>query len=344
MGIGRLLRAARRQPVDATPVWFMRQAGRSLPEYRALREKHPMLEIARTPELAAAVSLQPVRRLGVDAAIVFADITLPLPGMGVAFELTEGVGPVIGHPVRTAADVAALRVLDPHADLPYVAETIRTLKAEVPAGVDVIGFAAAPFTLASYMVEGRGSRDFAHVKAMMLGAPDLWHAMMGTISASTVAYLRMQVEAGADAIQLFDSWVGALAPRDYAEFVQPHTRAVFAALRGTVSLIHFGTGSATLLPLMRGDGADVVSVDWRIGLGDAWSLLGPDLAIQGNLDPAALLGPWEAVRVRADEILADAAGRPGHIFNLGHGVLPSTSPDQLARLVDHVHAWRPPAW
>ncbi len=319
----------------------MRQAGRSLPEYRALREKHSMLEIARTPELATEVSLQPVRRLGVDAAIVFADITLPLPGMGVPFELTEGVGPVIEHPVRTEADVAALCVLRPEEALPYVGETIRALRSNVPAGVDVIGFAAAPFTLASYMVEGRGSRDLARVKAMMLGAPDLWHRMMATVSASTIAYLRMQAEAGADALQLFDSWVGALGPRDYAEFVQPHTRAVFAALRGTAPLIHFGTGTATLLPLMRADGADVVSVDWRIGLGDAWSLLGPDLAIQGNLDPAALFGPWEAVRVRADEILADAAGRPGHIFNLGHGVLPGTSPDQLARLVAHVHKWRP---
>ena len=315
----------------------MRQAGRALPEYRALRERHSMLEMARTPELAVAVSLQPVRRLGVDAAILFSDISTPLPGMGVPFDLVEGVGPVIAHPLRNAADVAALRLLEPAADLPYVAEALRGLKAEVPPGVDVIGFAGAPFTLASYMVEGRGSRDFAHVKRMMLGDPDTWHQLMRRVAESTIAYLRAQAAAGADALQLFDSWVGALSPRDYAEFVQPYTQAVFQALKGTVPLIHFGTGTATLLPLMRRDGAEVISVDWRINLNEAWSVLGPNLAIQGNLDPGALLGPWAAVRDRADEVLRAAAGRPGHIFNLGHGVLPGTDPDNLARLVAHVH-------
>lgn len=333
----RFLRACRKERVDRTPVWFMRQAGRYQPEYRALRERHTMLEICRMPELCVRTTMLPVDQLGVDAAILFADITLPLLGMGVPFEIVEGTGPVIERPVRTEAQVSALRRFEPEQEVPYVLEAIRILRRELK--VPLIGFAGAPFTVASYMIEGRGSRDLALTKRMLHGAPELWARLMEHLTDATIAYLRAQVLAGAQAVQLFDSWVGALSPRDYARAVLPHMRRLFEAA-GTLGVpaIHFGTGTGGLLPLMASAGGAAMGVDWRVGLSWAWSQVG-EMAIQGNLDPALLLSPFEGVVAAATEIMEDAGGRPGHIFNLGHGVLPQTPPDSLRRLVDLVHGF-----
>ncbi len=331
----RFLRACRRDPVDQTPVWFMRQAGRYQPEYRAVRKRYSLLEICRTPELCAQLTLLPVAQLGVDAAILFSDITVPLLALGVPFEIVDGTGPVIAEPLRTAADVERLRPVEPAADLPFVLDAIRLVRRE--ARVPLIGFAGAPFTLASYLIEGRGSRDLVLTRRLLHAEPDLWLALMTRLTDATLAYLRAQVEAGAQAVQVFDSWVGALAPRDYAAAVLPHMRRLFGGLRATEApTIHFGTGTAGLLPLMAQAGADVVSVDWRIGLGEAWALIG-DAAVQGNLDPATLLAPFGVAAAATREILADAGGRSGHIFNLGHGVLPQTPVDHVRRLVDLVH-------
>jgi uroporphyrinogen decarboxylase len=331
----RFLRACRREPTDRTPVWFMRQAGRSQPEYRALRDRHSLLDLCRTPEVCARVTLLPVAQLGVDAAILFSDITLPLIGLGVAFDVVEGVGPVIEHPVRTEADVASLREFEPARDVPFVLEAIRLIKRE--ATVPLIGFAGAPFTLASYLIEGRGSRDLLLTKRMMFEAPALWERLMDRLTDTTLAYLRAQVGAGAQAVQVFDSWIGALAPLDYEASILPHMRRLFDGLQGLhVPTIHFGTGTAGLLPLMARAGGDVIGVDWRIGLGQAWAQIG-SAGIQGNLDPAVLLAPFDVVAAAARAILTDAAGRRGHIFNLGHGVLPQTPQEHLRRLVDLVH-------
>lgn len=331
----RFLRACRRQPTDRTPVWFMRQAGRYQPEYRALRERYSLLDLCRTPDLCAQVTLLPVEQLGVDAAILFADITLPLLGLGVPFDIVEGTGPVIERPVRGQADLARLRPLEPERDVPFVLEAIRLIRRASP--VPLIGFAGAPFTLASYLVEGGGSRDLLRTKGMIHQAPGLWAALMARLADATIAYLAAQVEAGCQAVQVFDSWVGALAPRDYEAAVLPHMQRLFEALRPLgVPVIHFGTGTAGLLALMARAGGDVIGVDWRIRLGQAWAQIG-DAAIQGNLDPAALLAPFEVAAEGAREILGEAGGRPGHIFNLGHGVLPETPPDHLRRLVDLVH-------
>lgn len=331
----RFLRACRGETTDCTPVWFMRQAGRYQREYRALRARHSMLELCRTPELCAQVTLLPVEQLGVDAAILFADIMLPLIGLGVPFDIVEGTGPVIGTPIRTDAQVEALRSLEPELDLPFVLEAIRLIRGEVR--VPLIGFAGAPFTVASYLIEGRGSRDLQHTKEMLHGAPALWHRLMHRLTDATIAYLQSQVAAGAGAVQLFDSWVGALSPRDYETAVMPHMRRLFSALATLgVPIIHFGTGTAGLLPLMARAGGDVIGVDWRIRLSDAWARVG-DAGIQGNLDPASLLAPFEVAAAAAREILSEAAARPGHIFNLGHGVLPQTPPDHLRRLVELVH-------
>lgn len=336
----RFLKACRREAVDCTPVWFMRQAGRALPEYRAVRERYSLLEICRQPELCAEVTLQPVRRLGVDAAVLFADIMLPLVGVGVELELVERVGPVIAHPIREPRDLAALRPLVPQQDLPELLEAIRLLRRELGERVPLIGFAGAPFTLASYLVEGRPSRAFARTKALMYRAPALWHALMDRLAELTTAYLHAQVDAGAAALQLFDSWVGCLSPRDYATYVRPYTRRVLQALRPRgVPLIHFGVDTATLLDQMKDDGGTAIGVDWRVPLDEAWARLGPGLAIQGNLDPLVLLGPWELVADQAADVLRRAAGRAGHIFNLGHGVDPATPPEQLERLVEFVHAY-----
>jgi uroporphyrinogen decarboxylase len=329
----RFLRACRRQPVDATPVWFMRQAGRALPEYRAVRERHGLLDIVRLPELCAEVTLQPVRRLGVDAAIVFADITLPLEGLGVDFEIRPGIGPVVARPVRTPGDVARLRSFEAGPLVASLVEALGLLGRESP--VPVIGFAGAPFTLAAYLIEGGPSRRFLEVKRFLHGHPAAWGDLMGRLTDATIAYLVAQAEAGAEALQLFDSWIGALSPEVYRRMVQPHVRRLFAGLPG-VPTIHFGTGTAGLLGDLAAAGGDVIGLDWRIDLDRGWDLVG-ERAVQGNLDPAVAAGPWSAVRAAADDVLARASGRAGHVFNLGHGVLPETPVDNLRRLVDHVH-------
>jgi len=338
--MSRFLDAANRRPVDTTPVWLMRQAGRSLPEYRKLRERWKLEDIVAQPELCAEVTLQPVRRLGVDAAVMFADIMLPLRGMGVDFELVEDVGPVISRPIESAADVHRLRVAGGEEAAPQVIRAVRQVVAESP--VPVICFSGAPFTLASYLVEGRPSRDFKKVKAFMYQQPDAFEELLGKLAATMAAYLAAQVAAGASAIQVFDSWVGALAVEDYEERVLPHTRAIFDALAPLrVPRVHFGTHTAGLLELIASAGPDIVSLDWRVPLDRGWERVGFDRGVQGNLDPAVLLGPAELVRERTRDILRRAAGRPGHIFNLGHGVLPETPLENLQLLVETVHEWQP---
>jgi uroporphyrinogen decarboxylase len=327
-----LVRACRREPVERTPVWFMRQAGRSLPEYRALRERHGFFELAGNPELCAEVTLQPVRRHDVDAAVMFADIMTPVVGMGVAVELVEGVGPVVDEPIRTAAAVEQLRVPEAVA-FAAVLEAVRIVRAELPAEKAVVGFCGGPFTVAGYLVEGKPSRDFLRVKALMHDDPGVWHALMDVLADTSCAYVGAKVEAGADVIQLFDSWVGVLSPADYDEFVAPYSDRILASVG--VPTIHFGTGTAGLLDRMAAAGGDVVGVDWRVELDRAWAAIG-DRGIQGNLDPALLLGPWERVAQGARDVLERAGGRPGHVFNLGHGVLPDTDPDVLTRLVELV--------
>ncbi len=338
-----IVRAARRQAVERTPVWFMRQAGRSLPEYRKVRERHDLLAICRSPELCAEVTLQPVRRLGVDGAVLFADITLPVIfGLGVDVRLVEEVGPVVDAPIRIRTDVDRLRSTPAEEAVPFVLETIRILRRELPAEVALIGFSGAPFTLAGYLVEGGPSRDFLKVKTMMYAQPDVWHALMGRLSRMVIDYLRAQVRAGADVVQLFDSWVGTLSLDDYRTYVLPHVLPIFDGLRAAgVPAIHFGTGTAGLLRALRDAGGDVIGLDWRVELGQAWKEeVGWDRGVQGNLDPAALLGPWSVVQRKAQSILDAAQGRPGHIFNLGHGVLPDTPVAQLQRLVEWVHGYR----
>ena len=328
-----LVRAARREPVERTPVWFMRQAGRCLEEYRELRERYGILEMARTPELCARVTAMPVDRLGVDAAVLYADIMLPLDGMGVPFRIEPEIGPIVDAPVRTAADVAALRIVAAEEATPYRFETIRALRRDLAPEIALVGFAGAPFTLASYLIEGRPSRDLARTKAMLFGEPDLWARLMETLVVVLSRYLRAQVAAGADVIQLFDSWAGALAPDDYARSVLPYTARIFGALEDLdVPRIHFATGNPLLLPAMGRAGAEAVSVDWRVPLDEAWALAGPDRAIQGNLDPGICLAPFDVVAAGARDVLRRAAGRRGHIFNLGHGVLPQTEADTLGRL------------
>jgi uroporphyrinogen decarboxylase len=331
----RFLRACRREPADATPVWFMRQAGRSFAAYRELRERHGILELAKTPELCAEVTLMPVRALGVDAAVMFADIMLPLEPMGVGLRIEPEVGPIIDRPIRSAADVSALRPFDA-AEVSFTLEAIGIVRRELAGAAGVIGFSGAPFTLACYLIEGRPSRDFPTAKAFMYREPDTWHDLMERLSTMVVSYLRAQVAAGADVVQLFDSWVGGLGPGDYRRFVQPHVTRILGSLHD-VPTIHFGTGAAALLELMAEAGGDVIGVDHRVALDDAWRRIGHDRAIQGNLDSARPLAGWEATREGADEVLRQAGGRPGHVFNLGHGVSPATDPDLLRRLVDHVH-------
>jgi len=331
-----LVRAAHRQPVPHTPVWFMRQAGRSLPEYRRVREGVPMLESCFRTDLVVEITLQPVRRYGVDAAIFFSDIVVPLKAIGIDLDIVPGVGPVVAEPLRTAADVTRIRELTPD-DVAPVLAAVTALGQELGT-TPLIGFAGAPFTLASYLVEGGPSRDHAHTKALMYGEPDVWHALMERLSLVAGTFLRQQVLAGASAVQLFDSWVGALPARDYREFVLPHSRRALAAVEDLgVPRIHFGVVSGELLPDMRDAGTDVVGVDFRVPLQEASRRVGPDHALQGNLDPAVLFAGPEAVSARVRQVLSDAAGLPGHIFNLGHGVLPGTDPDVLKAVVDQVH-------
>ena len=336
-GRARFLAAVRHEPTDATPVWFMRQAGRSLPEYRALRERFDFLTVAKTPELAAQATLMPVERFGVDGAVLFADIMLPLEGMGVPFEIRPNLGPVIPDPIRTAADVARLRVVEAQEGTPYVLAALRALRSDLGERAALLGFAGAPFTLACYLVEGRSSREYPRTKALVYGEPAVWHRLMETLTEVTIRYLRGQVEAGADAVQLFDSWLGLLGPDAYESFVLPYTRRIFASLRGLVPTIHFSTGTVSLLDLIAGTGCDVVSVDWRLPLDAAWRRVGLNRGIQGNLDPTLCLAPWPAVEVGARDVLRRAGGLPGHVFNLGHGILPETDPDVLTKLVQLVH-------
>jgi uroporphyrinogen decarboxylase len=320
-----LVRAARCEPVERTPVWFMRQAGRSLPEYRALRERHDFFEIGGRPELCAEVTLQPVRRHGVDAAVMFADIMTPVVAMGVDVRLVEGVGPVLDQPVT---DARSLRL--PGEVAPELCEAIRLVRAELHDQQAVIGFCGAPFTVAGYLVEGKPSRDFSRVKALMYREPQAWHALMDTLTECFACYVKEQADAGADVIQLFDSWVGVLSPADYREFVAPYSVRILDAVE--VPTIHFGTGTTTLLSEMHGD---VIGLDWRIPLDEGWELAG-ERGVQGNLDPAALLAPWDRLEAAALDVLERAGGRNGHIFSLGHGVLPQTDADVVTRLTELV--------
>jgi uroporphyrinogen decarboxylase len=331
------LRACRGQPVPYTPVWFMRQAGRSLPEYRAARAGQPMLDACRTPELITEFTLQPLRRYQVDAAILFSDIVLPLQAAGVGIEIRPGIGPVTEHPIRTGEDLRRLPELDP-AQVWFVADAVRAIVAELR-GTPLIGFAGGPFTLASYLVDGGPSKTFDATRSLMYGDPGLWHELLGALAGITISFLRTQVAAGAAAVQLFDSWAGVLSAADYRRSVLPHSRRIFEALADSgVPRIHFGVGTGELLGLLGEAGADVVGVDWRVPLDEAARRVGPGKAVQGNLDPAVLLAPWEVIEQRAGEVLQAGRAAAGHVFNLGHGVLPETEPDQLARLTDLVHA------
>lgn len=331
-----LVRAARKQPVPHTPVWFMRQAGRSLPEYKKVREGIGMLDSCMRPDLVTEITLQPVRRHGVDAAIFFSDIVVPLKAVGVDLDIVAGVGPVIAEPVRTWADLDRIPELTAE-HVPYISEAVRLLVAEL-GPTPLIGFAGAPFTLASYLVEGGPSKNHEHTKALMHGDPELWHALCSRLAQISGTFLRVQAEAGASVVQLFDSWVGALQRRDYTRFVLPHSTAALGAVEDLgIPRIHFGVGTGELLTLMGSAGTDVVGVDYRVDLSDAIERLGPQYAVQGNLDPALLFAPWPVLAERIEEIVQAGREASGHIFNLGHGVLPTTDPGVLTRVVEHVH-------
>lgn len=343
----RILAACKREPTDRTPIWLMRQAGRYMSVYRAVRERHGFLQMVKRPAVAAEVTLQPIEAFGMDAAIIFADILPPLEGMGIHLTFEKGEGPVIHNPLRTPADIAALRPYDPEESSGYTLEALRLVKAALPAGTALYGFSGAPFTLASYAIEGGGSREYRRTKALMYGDPASWHALMAKLSDLVASYLVAQVRAGADVVQIFDSWAGALAPDDYAEYVLPHTRAAIDRTRALLGgaaevapIVYFGTDMNGMLPLLRRTGADVLGLDWRINLDDGWAAYGHDVAVQGNLDPMALHGPWPEVERRARAILERASGRPGHIFNVGHGILTETPEDNVRRLVEFVQSYR----
>ncbi|WP_369819651.1 uroporphyrinogen decarboxylase [Actinoplanes sp. TFC3] len=332
-----LVRACRGLDVPRTPVWFMRQAGRSLPEYRKIRQGAGMLESCRRPDLVTEITLQPVRRHDVDAAILFSDIVVPLAAAGVDLDIVAGTGPVVAEPIRTADDVAGLPVLEPEA-VDFVAESVRLLLPELGA-TPLIGFAGAPFTLASYLIEGGPSRTYLKTKAMMYGDPQLWHALCDRLAGITVTFLQVQIEAGVSAVQLFDSWAGALSEADYRQYVLPHSSRVLGGLaEAGVPRIHFGVGTGLLLEAMGEAGADVVGVDWRTPLDRAAQIVGPDHSVQGNLDPAVLFAPWEVVEREARRVLEQGKAARGHVFNLGHGVMPETDPDVLTRLVELIHS------
>ena len=337
-GVARFLDACHHRQPDATPVWFMRQAGRCLAQYRELRKRYDILTMAKTPELCAQVTLMPVQELGVDGAVLYADIMLPLEGMGVSLEIQPDIGPIIHNPIRTMQDVERLRVPEAEESTPYVMEAIRLLHRALAGKQAVIGFSGAPFTLACYLIEGRPSRDYGLAKSLMYGQPHVWHALMEKLTEVVTRYLLAQIEAGVDVVQLFDSWVGALGPSVYRRCAQPYSQRILEAVKKTAApSIHFGTGAASLLELMTEAGGDIISVDWRVDLDDAWARIGYERGIQGNLDPTLLLAPWEVIEEGMRDVLRRAAQRPGHIFNLGHGVLAPTSPDMLRRLVDAVH-------
>jgi len=334
----RFLKACRREAVDATPVWFMRQAGRYMAEYRALRQRYSLLDICRAPDLATTVTLQPVQRIEVDAAILFSDLLLPLEPMGLPFDFIKGEGPQIERPINDAADIDRLTLFEPRESLGHVLQAIKQIQVELAGRVPLIGFAGAPFTLASYAIEGGHSNHFAKTKALMYGHPDAWHRLCEKLSSVVADYLVAQIEAGVDAVQVFDSWVGTLSESDYREFALPHTRRIFEAVGTRVPTIHFGTGTATILDSLRDAGGDVIGVDWRMPLDAAWDLIGDGHAVQGNLDPTLLLGPPTRMFRQTDDILARVNGRPGHIFNLGHGILPSTPVEHVQMLAQYVHS------
>jgi uroporphyrinogen decarboxylase len=338
----RFLRACLRQPTDCTPVWFMRQAGRYMPEYRALRERHSLLDLCRSPELSLEVTLQPLR-LGVDAAILFADILLPLEPMGAPFEFAAGEGPMVRTPIASRAAIEALRVISPEDGLGHVLEAVRLIKRELAGRFPLIGFAGGPFTLASYLIEGGKSTQFVKTKRLMYGDPSSWNLLMSKLAEVVRRYLLGQIAAGADCVQLFDSWVGQLSREDYTTYVQPHVAHVLAGVAGRgVPVIHFGTGTQALLDRMAQAGGDVIGLDWRTPLAEGWSVVGHDRAVQGNLDPTVLFAPRDVVETHAAGVLDAASGRPGHIFNLGHGILPETPVEAVQALVDFVHAYRTP--
>ena len=337
-GAARFLAACYRRQPDATPIWFMRQAGRCLAQYRELRKRYDILTMAKTPDLCAQVTLMPVEQFGVDAAVLYADIMLPLEGMGISFEIEPEIGPIIHNPVRSMRDVEALRILDAEESTPYVMEAIRLVRRELEGKQAVIGFSGAPFTLACYMIEGRPSRDYGIAKSLMYGQPEVWDALMHKLTEVVTRYLLAQIDAGVDAVQIFDSWVGSLGPSAYKRFVQPYAQHIFEAIKqADAPSIHFGTGAASLLELMADAGGDVISVDWRVDLDEAWARIGYDRGIQGNLDPTLLLTSWDTIAQGILDVLRRANNRPGHIFNLGHGVLAPTDPDMLRRLVEAVH-------
>ena len=333
------MRACRRESVERTPVWFMRQAGRYMAEYRALRQNYTLLQLCRTPDLATEVTLQPVRRIEVDAAILFSDLLIPLEPMGIAFDFVKGEGPAIERPIRSAADIDAVRVADPRESLSYTFEAIRQIKGELGERIPLIGFAGAPFTLASYAIEGGHSNNFALTKSLMYGDPAAWHRFADKLATVVGDYLSAQIDAGVDVVQVFDSWVGALNEADYREFALPHTRKIFEAIGGRVPTIHFGVASGSILHVMRDAGGDILGADWRMPLDEAWQKVGHDRGIQGNLDPTLLLGPRERLLTGVRDVLARAAQRPGHIFNLGHGILPMTPVQNVQAVARYVHVY-----
>jgi len=334
----RFLLACQRKAVDCTPVWFMRQAGRYMKEYRQVRMKHPILTICKTPDLAAQVTLQPINRFDLDAAIIFADILLPLEPMGIQLEFAKGEGPIIHNPVRDAAAVTALQPFEPDEKTPFVMEAIRIVRRDLNGKVPLIGFCGAPFTLASYIIEGGHSSHYIRTKQMMLHSPSTWKTLMIKLADTMASYLRAQIRAGAQAVQIFDSWVGCLSPEDYREYVLPYSsRMIQGVMKENVPIIHFGTGTSGFLESMREAGGDVIGVDWRISLDEAWKRLGPGVAIQGNLDPVVLFGPTAEIERRVKDILDRAGKRPGHIFNLGHGILPETPVENVAAVIEAVH-------
>jgi uroporphyrinogen decarboxylase len=334
----RFLKACRREPVDVTPVWFMRQAGRYMAEYRALRQRYSLLDICRQPDLATEVTLQPVNRIEVDAAILFSDLLLPLEPMGLPFDFIKGEGPQIETPISEPADIDRLRTFEPRESLAHVLAAIVQIQGELAGRVPLIGFAGAPFTLASYAIEGGHSNNFAKTKALMYGHPEAWHRLCEKLADVVGDYLVAQIEAGVDAVQVFDSWVGTLNAADYREFALPHSRRIFERVGGRVPTIHFGTGTATILEDLRDAGGDVIGADWRIAIDDAWDRIGPDRGIQGNLDPTLLLGPTPRMFRHAEDIIERIGTRPGHVFNLGHGILPSTPVEHVQMLAQYVHS------
>lgn len=331
------MKACRREPVPYTPVWLMRQAGRYMREYREVRARTTFLELCKTPSLAAEVTVTAAERLGVDAAIIFADILLILEPMGIDLEFAEGEGPVIHNPVRNGGDVKRLREVEDAGALGFVYEAIALTRRELKPEIPLIGFSGAPFTLASYMIEGGGSKNYIHTKRLMYDDSGAWHSMMSLIARGLVKYLNAQIDAGAQAVQLFDSWVGCLTPDDYREFVLPHSRTVIKGVKPGVPVIHFGTGTGALLELMREVGGDIIGLDWRVRLDEAWQRIGHDVGVMGNLDPVALFAGREALRTQTKRILDQAAGQPGHVFNLGHGILPETPVENVIALVEMVH-------